>query len=124
VPAEVDVSPAGPQTWPLLEQLWQLYRHDLSEFRGSMPGPDGRFDTDKLSPYLGDDPDRAAFVLYLVRSPSGFALVRGLSGATRVMSEFFVVRAPRRVAPGPRRKSEAGASRRICLQIELPATPA
>jgi predicted acetyltransferase len=84
----------------MLEQLWQLYWHDLSEFRGSMPGPDGRFNADKMLPYLGDDPDRAAFVLLLDGSPAGFALILGLGSETRMIGEFFVVRAARRQGVG------------------------
>ena len=27
--------------WEVVERLWQLYFHDLSEFRGTTPRPDG-----------------------------------------------------------------------------------
>lgn len=58
------------------ERLWQLYRHDLSEFRGSMPDEDGSFT--------------------LGRFPS----FRGLAREPKVIGEFFVVRAVRRQRVG------------------------
>jgi len=28
---------------PVVERLWQLYSHDMSEFRGTLPGSDGMY---------------------------------------------------------------------------------
>ena len=38
----------APDEWPVVERLWQLYQHDLSEFRHSSPGPDGLFQARRL----------------------------------------------------------------------------
>jgi predicted acetyltransferase/ADP-ribose pyrophosphatase YjhB (NUDIX family) len=92
-PLRVEV--AGPGTWPVLEALWQLYQHDLSEFRHSAPGPDGRFPPGRLPAYIGG----ADHVAYLARRgdvPCGFALVRlGSRRDGRTLGEFFVTRAAR-----------------------------
>ena len=47
------VSPAEHAT---LERLWQLYRHDRSEFRDSHPDQDGLFAQRRLEPVLGGRP--------------------------------------------------------------------
>jgi predicted acetyltransferase/ADP-ribose pyrophosphatase YjhB (NUDIX family) len=79
----------------LVERLWQLYQHDLSEFRHSAPGPDGTFASGRLRSYAGR-PGRTAYVARLGSVPCGFALVRGLAdGRTRRMGEFFVTRSSR-----------------------------
>ncbi len=82
-------------TRPVVERLWQLYRHDLSEFRGSLPDVTGAFHTRSLEPFLGGDPARAAH-LFLRDGPVGFALVARADSELRLMAEFFVVRAVRR----------------------------
>jgi predicted acetyltransferase len=83
----------------VLDRLWQLYVHDLSEFRGSMPDDQGRYSLGRLPMYL-DDPDRAAYLIYRGSTLAGFALIRGLSREPRVIGEFFVVRAARRDGVG------------------------
>jgi predicted acetyltransferase len=89
------------ETRSVVEQLWQLYRHDLSQFRGthgpsgfrgSLPDEDGTFHTRGLMPYFEDDADRAAYVFYDGANPVGFAFVSRLTTPVRLMSEFFVVR--------------------------------
>ena len=79
---------------PVLERLWQLYRHDMSEFLGTQPGVDGYFRTKArdLNHYLSDP----ATELHLIRSdetPVGFVIAGGT--ATHTISEFFVVRSVR-----------------------------
>src|SRR5258708_2719295 len=82
-------------------RLWQLYIHDLSEFRGSMPNDDGLFKAARLSTFF-EDPDRCGYLIYSGPALAGIALIRGLSGDQRVMGEFFVVRAARRRRVGYR----------------------
>jgi predicted acetyltransferase len=84
-----------PDQRPAVERLWQLYRHDLSEFRGTMPDAEGRYRLGRLPEYL-DDPDRRGYLIRSGAALAGFVLVRGLSAEPRVMGEFFVVRAVRR----------------------------
>ena len=81
-------------TRPVVERLWQLYRHDLSEFRGSLPDVAGLFHTRPLDPFLEGDPDLAAH-LFLRDGPVGFALVSRITSGPHLMCEFFVVRAAR-----------------------------
>lgn len=84
---------------PLLDRLWLMFCHDLSEFRGVLPAPDGTFRSDRLHRAV-DDPDWAAYVLMTDDRPVGLALVRGLTGGLRVLNSFFVVRGLRRKGVG------------------------
>lgn len=85
----------GPRDRAVVERLWQLYHHDLSQFRGSLPDDEGLFQSRRLPAYL-DDPDGVSYLLVLGDRPVGFALVRGLDAEQRTICEFFVVRAARR----------------------------
>ena len=80
----------------MIERLWQLYSHDLSEFRGMTPAPDGYFGRGHLASYTPDDSDEVAYLAAQGDRPVGFALVRGVEQDVRVMGEFFVVRSARR----------------------------
>jgi len=82
---------------PVVERLWQLYSHDMSEARGTLPDAEGAFKAGRLPTYLDDSTAR----LYLVpRCTCGLRLVRVLPGETRTMGDFFVVRAARRKRVG------------------------
>jgi predicted acetyltransferase len=95
------VEPLEPEQRPVIERLWQLYAHDLSEFRGSMPDEQGLYRLGRLPAYLGG-PDRAGYLVRVGPELAGFALVRGLEREPRVVGEFFVVRASRRQHVGHR----------------------
>jgi predicted acetyltransferase len=97
--------PLTAESRPVVERLWQLYRHDLSEFRGthgpagfrgSLPSEDGTFHVRTLLPFLEADADRAAYLLYSGSSAGGFAFVSGVTSPVRLLCEFFVVRGLRR----------------------------
>jgi predicted acetyltransferase len=84
-----------------VERLWPLFQHDLSEFRGELPRPDGTFRSERVEsaftkpgwePYVFADGDR----------PAGFAIVRGPDGPARVLNSFFVVRGARGAGLGAR----------------------
>jgi predicted acetyltransferase len=96
----VSLRAVTPDTRPVLAHLWQLYRHDLSEFRDSTPGPDGRFHTRSLEPFLADDADRTAYLFVRDGSPVGFGLVSRLTAPPHLVSEFFVLRGARRQGIG------------------------
>jgi predicted acetyltransferase len=81
------------------ERLWQLYVHDLSEFRGSMPNEQGLYKLGRL-PGFFEDPDRCGYLIYCEQALAGFAFVRGLSMEPKVVGEFFIVRAVRRQRVG------------------------
>ncbi|HET8663728.1 MAG TPA: NUDIX domain-containing protein [Nocardioides sp.] len=89
------VDPAGAEDWPVVERLWQLYQHDLSEFRHSAPDAEGLF-AGRLASYAGGGRgDRVSYLARLGDLPCGFALVRGVGTEQRLMGEFFVTRSTR-----------------------------
>ncbi len=90
---------------PIAERLWLMFRHDLSEFDGQAPKPDGTFRSERLQAAFAD-PDWAAYILVQDDSPVGLALVRGLTRPTRVLNSFFVVRGARRTGIGLRAVQE------------------
>jgi predicted acetyltransferase len=93
------VRPATDADRAVLERLWLLFRHDLSEFQGDLPNPDGTFRTERLTAAF-TDPDRQAYLLTSDDRPAGFAIVRGLTAPTTVLNTFFVVRGLRRRGAG------------------------
>ncbi|RAJ66939.1 putative acetyltransferase [Streptomyces sp. Amel2xB2] len=98
----VRLRPVGEADRPLMERLWLLFRHDMSEFAGRLPEPDGTFRSDRLDNALRGGPDWAAYALTLGERPAGLAFVRNLTGATRILNSFFVVRGARRAGVGMR----------------------
>jgi predicted acetyltransferase len=95
VTASPVLRPITDRDWPVVERLWQLYSHDMSEVRGTMPNDEGLYRAGRLPTYFGD-PDRAGYLISYGNAPAGFAFVQGLSGETRMIGDFFVVRAVRR----------------------------
>ncbi|MEV6485060.1 GNAT family N-acetyltransferase [Streptomyces sp. NPDC051576] len=102
----VHVRPATPADRPTIERLWLMFRHDLSEFgtggQSELPNPDGTFRSERLDAAFGDPGDWAPYLFTSGERPVGFAFVRGLSGPTRVLNSFFVVRGARRAGVGLR----------------------
>jgi predicted acetyltransferase len=104
------IVPARPEQRGLLENLFQLYVHDFSEFWAGRE--DGELDeTGRFGPYgpldsYWRDADRIALILRWQGRPAGFALINRfthLPGAVdRAMAEFFVVRKHRRTGLGAR----------------------
>jgi predicted acetyltransferase len=86
---------------PVVERLWQLYSHDMSAVRGTLPNGEGLYKAGRLPGYF-DDADRSGYLISLEDAPAGFAFVQGLSGQTRMIGDFFVVRAVRRQGVGYR----------------------
>lgn len=84
----------------IAERFWQLFLHDLSEFRDSVPDERGAFKRRHLEPFLAPDEDRAGYVVYGQPGPIGFAFVSGLAGAVRRFDQFFIVRSQRRARLG------------------------
>ncbi|MFJ4887693.1 GNAT family N-acetyltransferase [Streptomyces sp. NPDC088731] len=100
---------AGPADRPTLERLWLMFRHDMSEFDGVTPDPDGTFRSDRLHAAF-TDADYAPYLLTSGAFPVGLALVRGLTGPTRVLNSFFVVRGVRGTGIGLRAVQEVVAA--------------
>jgi len=96
----ISVRAATASDRPTVECLWLMFRHDMSEFGGQLPNPDGTFRTERLVAAF-DDQDWACYVFTGPEDgPAGFAIVRGLAGPVRVINSFFVVRAMRRAGAG------------------------
>jgi hypothetical protein len=110
----VRLRPVAADQLPVLQNLAQLYRHDLAAFRDSYPDEAGRFRDGCLAEDQ-DDPDRRAYLVDVrlgepgptsSRSAgqqwqlAGFALVRGVEAGPRLLGEFFVVRSVRRLGVG------------------------
>jgi predicted acetyltransferase len=103
-PARLTIRPTTTADRPVLERLWLLFRHDMSEVTGALPDPTGQFRRERLDATF-TDPGRGGLLAHLEPdgappSPVGFALVRGLDGPTRVLGSFFVVRGARRTGIG------------------------
>ncbi|MFJ6705507.1 MULTISPECIES: GNAT family N-acetyltransferase [unclassified Streptomyces] len=99
--ADVVVRPASAEDRPVVERLWLMFRHDLSEFHALLPRPDGTFRAERVE----DAFTSAGWAPYLFEShgqPAGFAFVRGLDAPVRVLNSFFVVRGARRAGLGLR----------------------
>jgi predicted acetyltransferase len=85
----------------VVRQLWQLYRHDLSEFRGthgpagfvgSLPDAEGRFHERTLLPHLDGEGNSVGYLFVSEAHAVGFAFVDRVSSEPHLMAEFFVVR--------------------------------
>ncbi|SDK60427.1 Predicted acetyltransferase [Nonomuraea maritima] len=98
---DISVRPALAADRAAVERLWLMFRHDMSEFQGQLPGPDATFRSERLESAFAD-PGWAAYLVTSADRPAGFAFVRGLDGPLRVLNSFFVVRGARRAGVGLR----------------------
>jgi aryl-alcohol dehydrogenase-like predicted oxidoreductase len=110
----VSVLEAGPADQPVLERLWLLFRHDMSEFRGQLPRPDGTFRSERLRAAFGD-PDWAPYLLVQGESPVGLALVRGLRAHAREIAGLAWTE-ERRPVPG-----QPGLPPDVWISFDVPA---
>ncbi len=101
VMTEVSVRLATEADHPAVERLWLMFRHDMSEFTGVLPNPDGTFRSERLEAAFTSD-DWAAYLISSADRPAGLAFVRALTTSTRVLNSFFVVRGARRTGIGLR----------------------
>jgi predicted acetyltransferase len=96
----VSVRRASAANRAMVERLWLMFCHDMSEFGGQLPNPDGTFRTERLVAAF-EDRDWAGYVFTGPEDrPVGFAIVRSLTGPVRVLNSFFVVRSVRRTGVG------------------------
>ncbi|UNT00746.1 GNAT family N-acetyltransferase [Streptomyces tubbatahanensis] len=96
---DVSVRLAGDADRAVVERLWLMFSHDISEFDGRLPNADGTFRSDRLQTAFSES-GWAPYLLTSGESPAGFAFVRGVSAPTRVLNSFFVVRGARRTGIG------------------------
>ncbi|MFJ3640441.1 GNAT family N-acetyltransferase [Streptomyces sp. NPDC090108] len=99
--SDLTVRPAAVEDRPAVERLWLMFRHDLSGLRGVLPGPGAEFRREWLDSAFTDT-GWAPYVMNCGEHLVGFAFVRGLTGPTRVLNSFFVVRGARRAGVGLR----------------------
>ncbi|MFI6831226.1 GNAT family N-acetyltransferase [Kribbella sp. NPDC050241] len=86
----------------VMERLWLLFRHDMSEFQGQLPRPDGSYRTEWLEKVLSGDPEWAGYLFTDGESPIGFCFMRALQQPVHVLNAFFMVRPVRRNGLGLR----------------------
>jgi predicted acetyltransferase len=82
----------------VLENLGQLYRHDLSEALAHLPNPDGTFNNRRLDAFRLD-PEIRAWLIMVAGRLGGFVMTRPIDGDMTIC-DFFVVRALRRTGVG------------------------
>ena len=100
--SDLVVRRAGEADRVVLERLWLMFRHDMSEFQGQLPRPDGSYRTEWLELVLAADPEWAGYLFYSGESPIGFSFMRALRQPVHVLNCFFIVRPVRRNGLGMR----------------------
>jgi predicted acetyltransferase len=81
----------------LIDRLWQLHVHDLSEARGTLPNADGLFKQGHLAWFRAEPENWQGYLVTYNDAPAGFAYVStSWDGDKRTIGEFFVVRGVRR----------------------------
>ena len=118
---QVTLRPVGMDERETLDRLYQLYRHDLSEFSGQGIGANGRYPSTDLSRYLEDATFGAYFVM-VGGALAGLVLVHFASHtyddeAVSNLDDFFVLRAHRRQGVGTRAARALFSSRPGLWQI-------
>ncbi len=93
-PADVVLVPVEPRERAVLWNLVQLYRHDMSEFRGYELGEDGTYAYDHLDAFL-EQADREAWFIRVEGRLAGFVLINRRPDGVWQISEHFVARSSR-----------------------------
>jgi len=88
--SEIRFAPITQESRPLLENLWQLYSHDLAKYRGSRIGEDGKFGLGRL-PLLFTNDDRIGYFFYMDSDLVGFSIIREEDQVTSIVSDFFIL---------------------------------
>jgi len=112
---EVALEPVPLAQKERLWRLFQLYRHDLSEYTGDLPGDDGTYAYRYFDPYW-TEPGRQPYFIRAGGDVAGFVLIRELSKdelddviaevveergvSVYSIAEFFVLRPFRRKGVG------------------------
>jgi len=89
------ISTADERHRPELEQLWTMFRHEMSAFTGTLPDERGRFRQERLDAGLSE-PGWSAHIFRSGSHPVGFAVLRGLDAEEHIISSFFVAHGARR----------------------------
>lgn len=83
----------------VLENLGQLFRHDLSEAYGLLPNADGTFNNQRLDLFR-TEPARRAWLITVAGGLGGFVMTAPTGDGGTSITDFFVVRALRRAGVG------------------------
>ena len=79
-----------------VENLMQLYLHDLSVYTNESTDQDGLFDLGEYFHMYWSEQDRYPYLCVVNDMPVGFALVRKLTIDSFSISEFFILHSSRR----------------------------
>lgn len=98
---ELEVKKASSSDKYIIQNLFQLYEHDSSEFDGYDVNSHGLFDFHFLDLYWIDE-TRFPFLFFVDHQIAGFALVnkRTSTGADYNLADFFVLRKYRKMGVG------------------------
>ena len=99
MPVQIVLEPFDAANRPVVERLWQLFKHDMSAVTGALPDAEGRFRAHRLPRYFDGGRD-LGFLVRGDRAPVGFCSVLDVGEGSSVMGDFFVVRAARRSGVG------------------------
>jgi predicted acetyltransferase len=80
---------------PVLEQLWTMFRHEMSAYSDALPDERGQFRQERLDKALGDSAWRG-YVIRLDAAPAGLCIIRDIGSPEPVINSFFLVNAARR----------------------------
>lgn len=94
-PTPLTITTADERHRPQLEQLWTMFRHEMSAFTGTLPDERGRFRQERLDAGLAE-PGWSAHVFHLGPHPVGLAVLRGLHEEEHIISSFFIAHGARR----------------------------
>ena len=89
------ISAATEADRPVLEQLWTMFRHDMSAYSGALPDEHARFRQERLDKALGDNAWHA-YIVRLYDAPAGLCIIRNIGSPEHVINSFFLVNAARR----------------------------
>ncbi len=106
--ADVSLEIAEPEQKPVLENLFQLYTHDFSDFWGGLEDgelqEDGRFPQYIYLDSYWTDADRTPILIRVEGFLAGFALINRFSHSglplDHAVAEFFIARKHRRFGVG------------------------
>lgn len=95
-PTGLRISEAGEGDRIVLERLWGMFSHDLSEYNRAVPDRLGRFRHERLDAAVSGEAGWGARLIHLGDAAVGFALLRALDSSPRVINSFFLVHGARR----------------------------
>lgn len=115
---QVDIVPVGAEAQPAIEDLLQLYNHDMSELFAGTPRceieADGRFRIDIDVGKWWRDEEQIALLVRVENRLAGFALLNAAAHSgmpvDHNVAEFFIVRKHRRSGVGRRRPMPCSAA--------------